>query len=847
MPRFGPNPLDSLDFSSESESEGEASPNSPRSANFVESYNANSINTANRFSLISTNSSTPTPATPVLSSTPAPLHREILNNNNNFSLTHNTPLSVADYLSTPNSQSIDATSPSPLLISLSNGTTTMSNSLFRSAHHLQPHTPLLSALQNLSLLSTTGQVTTETNLSLNNNINNLNIKPKERSIFTAPAPTTATTDAHQTPKLSASAPVFVPNFMNLAALPVAAATTLSLSPPVTLPFLPSSATDSPVLLAPLLAKAYVNQEVAEAQAETEVKTEQHNHAMVEELRVNIALANELGKAKNSPSKSRASPNKTRQQISYTLKKSISEQMKTMGRLNQFNELVHMASSDSYVILDLDETVYLNKYQPCEMMKEKGLLLYQSTLANHSSYKHLNFVTKTRLTKTLQIALQSKRPVENDTIATIHAIQQRGIAVFALTARYSHMAAVTKKELASLGLDLTVTSPFAKDAVLHDQETEASYDGGVIFTNACEKGPVLDRFLHNLFGKAAGNTHTQKLSAARSLFAQPKSSGNPTRNAGDRKGAVSSIIASASSPFSATPPASVHSRPVAAPFAPPLLSIGNDSSIIEENESEGKAEELSASSSFYLPEKIIFLDDRLQNCVSVLNGLSVAERLRIAICTYHYQPACHIENEADPNNPPSASDLAALAEFQIHHFINTQQLLDDHQAKLVKSQHNGDFHVGNNLNPATLSRPSSRAATPAFVAMNSGMNANTPITPSASVVPVSAIQVNQAATPTAPDDKAASSTFSSRSSAAAIPLFELLPAAAVVNHSISHSSAKPIPIPVNNKLLSNNNPRYNAAKQPRQQKYSAREFHLSHNHNTANNHNKPNKAIVSQAS
>lgn len=244
---------------------------------------------------------------------------------------------------------------------------------------------------------------------------------------------------------------------------------------------------------------------------------------------------------------------------------------------------------TYLILDIDETIHINAHAPCAMMNERGLDLYQRIISSHAKYRHVSYQAKSNLTKILQAALQAKRTVEEKTGALLNALQEaniqaphaNNIRIFGLTARFTHMANTTRKELLKLGIDLEKSSPFTHGVrkkwamthppphtrtsspqpdsaagtgtgngqnrsatpspILHGinghngssmstlslpsslsalhpspsaQEaplppdvtwsdspihgTDARYVSGVIYTNACEKGPVLARFLKFLW-------------------------------------------------------------------------------------------------------------------------------------------------------------------------------------------------------------------------------------------------------------------------------------------------------------------------------------------------------------
>jgi hypothetical protein len=123
-----------------------------------------------------------------------------------------------------------------------------------------------------------------------------------------------------------------------------------------------------------------------------------------------------------------------------------------------------------IILDIDETVHVNAHSPCLMMCEKGLEMYQKIISSHANYRQVSYAAKSSLTKTLQAALQSKRTVESHTAELLNTLQAsnysvngappaNNIRIFGLTARFSHMAATTRKELLKLNIDLEKSSPF----------------------------------------------------------------------------------------------------------------------------------------------------------------------------------------------------------------------------------------------------------------------------------------------------------------------------------------------------------------------------------------------------
>lgn len=162
---------------------------------------------------------------------------------------------------------------------------------------------------------------------------------------------------------------------------------------------------------------------------------------------------------------------------------------------------------AFVVLDLDETLIMTARTPSLLLTTEGVLGFQRFV----DARVKNFDAKNAHCRRLQQCLQTKVLVENDTAAVVRRLQQRGCAVFALTARYSDMADITKKELASVGIDFTHSSPFTGRKVPENAHG-ATLAHGIIFCNNQSKGLILDRFLADLFSPSL-STPLSKSSAA----------------------------------------------------------------------------------------------------------------------------------------------------------------------------------------------------------------------------------------------------------------------------------------------------------------------------------------------
>jgi len=164
------------------------------------------------------------------------------------------------------------------------------------------------------------------------------------------------------------------------------------------------------------------------------------------------------------------------------------------RLQRMEHLLRHCQAGALVAFDLDDTIHISKYHPSLLMTTPGVNYFQQLLKSDERYCSLPLAVKNKHIRRLQASLQDKRLVEGNIAWVIRELQEAGCRVFALTARYAEMAISTTRALRSLGIDFAANAPFPPGSI-RDPETEAVCDEGVIYTNATDKGTVLNRFLH----------------------------------------------------------------------------------------------------------------------------------------------------------------------------------------------------------------------------------------------------------------------------------------------------------------------------------------------------------------
>jgi len=241
-------------------------------------------------------------------------------------------------------------------------------------------------------------------------------------------------------------------------------------------------------------------------------------------------------------------------------------------INRISALHDHAHPTAMFVFDIDETLVMSPHRG-RLFTPEGMAAFESELCDMALPESF----KKTIIDRMQELLDQKVLVEAEHSAkVVRHLQQMGCWVFGLTSRYCTTAIRTHAMLNKLDIDFSKSSPLPADLSLQDPGTGAVYSRGVIYTNAMDKGYVLNRFLENVL--------------LRDLW---DSSGtfDPSRNRSVAEGEE--------------------------------YTLTNDK--------------------IRVPSHIVFIDDRLSNSESVLQGLSTAEKFNIPVYSYHYTGATEDED------------------------------------------------------------------------------------------------------------------------------------------------------------------------------------------------------------
>lgn len=374
-------------------------------------------------------------------------------------------------------------------------------------------------------------------------------------------------------------------------------------------------------------------------------------------------------------------------LSVSARQSANLTNQSVNQILHLSDILSVCRPGSYVAFDIDDTLHTNLYAPCLLTTARGVEAYQAILARNPLYKSLTVRQRNSVTRVLQTALDAKRLVESDTAIIVKQLQNSGCRVFGLTKRFANSAAETRRELLTMGIDFVQSNshsnnqsvtqsnnqsnnqrsnPFPAGRKYFDELTESLLIDGVIYTNGHEKGPVLDRFMSQVLFQR----HIDMSSADGSFNQSIKEW---------------SLQCSDQSIDQSTQRSDVHP---CASYAP-------------------------------LPINLVFVDDLVENAHSVFGDMTLCQRFGIPIysCSYHaikhQTDQLEIEYERQvqstfnqSNSQHSVHTEMELLQYQVYHLIHQNQVINDHDAKLMvtKLKQKAADDSANQSNHQSISQP-----------------------------------------------------------------------------------------------------------------------------------------------
>lgn len=152
-------------------------------------------------------------------------------------------------------------------------------------------------------------------------------------------------------------------------------------------------------------------------------------------------------------------------------------------------LISKVEKPFWLVVDLDNTIFEGK----EALGHSHWFDDQFIQESAKGLTKPQIVEKLYITWTETQKVNQVQPVEERFISWIHELQKDGVPVFALTARQPVLAASTNRQLASIGLDFSLTAP--KGELKTSFEYPILYEKGVIYVHDLnEKGALLSAFL-----------------------------------------------------------------------------------------------------------------------------------------------------------------------------------------------------------------------------------------------------------------------------------------------------------------------------------------------------------------
>ncbi len=160
------------------------------------------------------------------------------------------------------------------------------------------------------------------------------------------------------------------------------------------------------------------------------------------------------------------------------------------------DVVPLIDEQTWFLVDLDNTLFQGAqalghclwfYDQIEECLEQGM--------SRNEAIHQCYHCRDGWIRTQQIG--RVKPLEEDFVPSIHALQQRGIVVMGFTHRHPPVAEATVRQVTSLGVDFTLTAPHQESFVMAAQHPML-YQTGIFFASDYnKKGDVLLPFLDKL--------------------------------------------------------------------------------------------------------------------------------------------------------------------------------------------------------------------------------------------------------------------------------------------------------------------------------------------------------------
>jgi len=280
----------------------------------------------------------------------------------------------------------------------------------------------------------------------------------------------------------------------------------------------------------------------------------------------------------------------------------------------------------------------------------------------SAQPGLNFDSKNKLLRSLEVTLRQKTLVEANAALVIRQLQESNCFCFAVTARDPSLAAVTRQTLLSLGIDFAVSAPFPP-VPLVDPLTSALYADGVLYVGLQPKAAVVSRFLENI---VFANLLREYEAAPSDLCTESET--DPTTHSAEYSAQLL--------PPSITP--LLTPRPQTKERKPPSALTSTLSKSLKRKFRPPKISARRMKLRQALPPKIVFVDNEIAHVKDFANnGVEIAKRLDIPMDCYLFVPPAEQATPFAQKNPVSrfSRQNPRKRKFEFNSIEDEQAIID----------------------------------------------------------------------------------------------------------------------------------------------------------------------------
>lgn len=178
-------------------------------------------------------------------------------------------------------------------------------------------------------------------------------------------------------------------------------------------------------------------------------------------------------------------------MKYSRIKSGNKNVAVINESARFSDVLKKCSFNSFVVVDLDNTV-IESAEDSHLGSDQWF----DALLQYANEIIIDTADAATLVLTIYAAVQmhiKAKAVDPEIVSVIKTLQDIGIPVLVLTARGREVIEPTLRQLNEVGIDFSKQWETGRSALILDHKHTATYCNGIIFCEGYNKGKCLEKF------------------------------------------------------------------------------------------------------------------------------------------------------------------------------------------------------------------------------------------------------------------------------------------------------------------------------------------------------------------